>query len=130
MKLKLYNSMKTLDPGNVEGSREKKVKLSRFTTFFCSRRRRRRKFEKGKFFCIDLFHPRDEAAAGRGGGRGADWAGVVAAGGGGGGISWFEIGGKHHNWHRTYNTMGCTVSSKISPMAKKNVLCITKIKKP
>ena len=35
MKLKLYNSTKTLDPGNVEGSREKKkVKLSRFTTFF------------------------------------------------------------------------------------------------
>ena len=105
------------------------MKLSRFTTFFCSRRRRRRKFEKGKFFCIDLFHPRDEAAAGRGGGRGVDWAGVVAAGGGGG-ISCFELGVNHLNWHRTYNTMGCTVSSKISPVAKKNVLCNTKNKKP
>ena len=80
------DGMRTGDPGFWEGCRanEKKFKLSRFTTFFCSRRRRRRKFEKGKFFCIDLFHPRDGADAGGGGvgRRRVDWAGVVASGGG------------------------------------------------
>ena len=81
MKLKLYNSTKTLDPGNVEGSREKKVKLSRFTTFFFVHVDvAGESLRKESFSVLICFTPETKPLLE---GVGVDWARVVAAGGGG-----------------------------------------------